>query len=328
MIRLGTVGTSQICRYFLGGAKLTGEYTLSAVYSRDYDNGIKFANEHGCNTVFCDLNEMAKSGLIDAVYIASPNAFHYEQSKIFLENGIHVLCEKPIVTNSSEYIELLEYANQKNLIYLEAIIPRHVTQYEKVHKALRSIGKIRAARIDYCQRSSRLDNFLAGKHQNIFDMSLKAGCLMDIGVYCVYGAIDLFGEPKSLKANANFLYNGADGFGSAILDYGDFSAVLTYSKTCDSVAGSEIMGDNGTLLIGKISQYTDVRLIKGGKEIEIFATPCKEELMSGEAKRFADYILRYSENSADYINACELTHSVHKAMDLIKQNAGIKYPKM
>jgi predicted dehydrogenase len=328
MIRLGTVGTSQICRYFLGGAKLSGEFTLSAVYSRNYDTGLAFANDHGCDMVFNDLEEMAKSGTIDAVYIASPNAFHYEQSKIFLENGIHVICEKPITTSENEYIELLDYANCKNLIYMEAIIPRHVAQYGKVHEALASIGKIRAVRIDYCQRSSRLDNFLAGKHQNIFDMSLKAGCLMDIGVYCVYGAIDLFGEPKRLKANANFLYNGADGSGCAILDYGDFSAVLTYSKTCDSVAGSEIIGDDGTLLIGKISQYTDVRLIKDGKEIEIFATPCKEELMSGEAKRFAEYILRYNDNFNDYKNACDLTRSVHKTMDLIKQNAGIEYPQM
>ncbi|MBQ4119357.1 MAG: Gfo/Idh/MocA family oxidoreductase [Clostridia bacterium] len=327
MIRLGTVGTSFICRSFLGGANLTGEFMLSAVYSRDYDNALAFAEEHGCDKAFCDLNEMAKSGFLDAVYISSPNAFHYKQSKLFLENGIHVLCEKPIVTNSQEYKELLEYANRKKLIYLEAIIPRHVAHYSKVKQALASIGKIRAAKIDFCQRSSRLDSFLEGKQQNIFDMSLKAGCLMDIGVYCVYGALDLLGEPKEVKAQANFLYNGADGLGSAILNYGDFSAVLTYAKTCESVNGSEIIGDNGTLLIGKISQYTDVYLIKDGKKQEVFGTVSKAELMSGEAKRFADYILRYEENLSDYKNVCNLTRSVHKTMDLIKLDAEIKYPK-
>ncbi len=325
MIRLGTVGTSFICRSFLQGAKLAGEFTLSAVYSRNYDKGMAFAKEHGCDTVFCDLNEMAKSGTIDAVYIASPNAFHFNQSKIFLENGIHVLCEKPIVTSSQEYIELLEYANQKKLIYMEAIIPRHVAQYSKVKEALASIGKIRAAKIDFCQRSSRLDSFLNGEHQNIFDMSLKAGCLMDIGVYCVYATLDFFGEPKSVKAQANFLYNGADGLGNAILNYGDFSAVLTYAKTCESATKSEIMGDNGTLLIGKISKYSDVCLIKDGKRQEICGTTTKQELMCGEAKRFADYILRYDDNLSDYKNVCNLTHNVHKTMDLIKQNAGIKY---
>ncbi len=327
MIRLGTVGTSSICQFFLDGVKLTNEYTLSAVYSRNYGTGKAFAEKNGCDTVFCDLEEMAKSGAIDAVYIASPNAFHYEQSRLFLQNGIHVLCEKPIVTKTSEYEELLNLANKNKLIFMEAIIPRHVSHYKAVKEALSSIGKIRMARIDYCQRSSRLDSFLQGEPQNIFDMSLKAGCLMDIGIYCVYGALDLLGEPKALKADADYIRDGADGSGSAILKYDGFSAILTHSKTSESLIGSEIMGDNGTLLIGKISQYTNVYLMKNGVSRKICGMLSKPELMSGEAKRFADYILRFSENEADYIDACNLARSVHRTMDKIKANAGIKYPE-
>lgn len=328
MIRLATVGTSRICQSFLDGARLTDEYTLAAVYSRNFETGKAFAEKNGCDTVFCDLEQMAQSGLIDAVYIASPNSCHRVQSKIFLENGINVLCEKPIVTTEREYEELLKLAKQNNLIYLEAIIPRHSPQYKAVKEALSGIGKIRMARIDYCQRSSRLDSFLDGKPHNIFDMSLKAGCLMDIGVYCVYGAIDFWGEPESVKAQADFLYNGADGSGSAILNYGEFSAILTYSKTCDGIMGSEIIGDEGTLLIDKISQYTDVQLFKDGELRLIFDSLPKAELMSGEAQRFADYILRFSENAEDYVKACDLTRSVHKTMDLIKREAKIKYPEI
>ena len=44
-----------------------------------------------------------------------------------------------------------------------------------------------------------------GEHVNIFDMSLHAGTLMDLGVYCVYAAIDLFGMPNGIKASASFL---------------------------------------------------------------------------------------------------------------------------
>ncbi len=328
MIRLGTVGTSSICQFFLDSVKLTNEYTLSAVYSRNNDTGKAFAEKNGCDTVFCDLLQMAESGEIDAVYIASPNTFHYEQSKLFLENGVHVLCEKPIATSESEYEELLALAEAQKLVYMEAIIPRHVAHYNDVKRALGSIGKIRSAKIDFCQRSSRFDSFLQGKPQNIFDMSLKAGCLMDIGVYCVYAALDLFGEPESVKADVNYLYNGADGSGSVILNYGDFSAVLTYSKTCDSIIGSEIVGDNGTLLIGKISQYTDVYIMKNGFSKQVCGVLSKAELMSGEAKHFADYILRFDQNRDDYTAVCKLTRSVHKTMDLIKQNAGIEYPEI
>ena len=327
MIRLATIGTSQICQFFLDGAKLSGEFILSAVYSRDYEKGKAFAEKNGCNAVFCNLEEMAESGSIDAIYIASPNAFHMPQSKLFLEHGIHVLCEKPIVAKAPEYDELLNLANRKKRIYMEAIMPRHAAHYQEVKKALSLIGKIRMAKIDFCQRSSRFDGFLRGEHQNIFDMSLKAGCLMDIGVYCVYAALDLLGKPKSIKASADYLKGKVDGAGCAIFGYDDFSAVLTYSKTCDCATGSEIIGDEGTLCIGKISQYTSIFLVQRGERKEIVGILPKAEIMSGEAKRFADYILRFEENLEDYNEVCRLTRSVHKTMDLIKEKARIQYPE-
>ncbi len=328
MIRLGTVGTSAICQFFLDGVALTKEFKLSAVYSRNAENGMAFGLKNGCKTVFCDLEQMAKSGEIDAVYIATPNSLHFSQCKTFLENGIHVICEKPIVTCGAEYEALRELADSKGLIFMEAIIPRYVSQYLEVKNAIGKLGKIQMARIDFCQRSSRLDSFIKGESVNIFDMSLKAGCLMDIGIYCVYAALDLLGVPKSVKADCSLLYNGADGSGSAILNYDDFIANLTYSKTCDGSICSEIIGENGTLKIGKISQYTAVTLIMDGKETTVCGELSKAELMQGEAQRFADYILRFDDFKQFYENDLELALNVHKTMDLIKENAGILYPEL
>lgn len=327
MIRLGTIGTSAICDSFLNGASLTNKYTLSAVYSRSNETGEFFAKRHGCNTVFTNLEEMAKSNLIDAVYIASPNAFHFSQSKLFIENGKHVLCEKPIVTNSSEYEELKLLADNKGVIYMEAIISRHIKSYEKVKKALNKIGKIKSADIKYLQRSSRLDAFLSGQQVNIFDMSLHAGTLMDLGVYCVYGAVDLLGVPNRITAQKKLLSNGADGEGTAIFDYGDFKANLTYSKTYGGDSKSIITGENGSLCINMISQYTGVELNIGTNKTLIEGSISKAEQMQGEAGRFADYILSFNKNKEDYEKASELCLNVHKCMDQIKKSAGIVYPE-
>ena len=325
MIRLGTVGTSNICRFFIGGANLTKEFVLSAVYSRNFDTGFEFAKEHNCNKVYTDLEEMAKSSDIDAVYIASPNSLHYEQSKVFLENGKHVICEKPIVTKLSEYEELKELADSKKLIYMEAIIPRHHKERKNIISALDDIGDIRMARIDFNQRSSRLDNFLNGEKVNIFDMSLKAGTLMDIGVYCVYAAVDLFGIPNSIISSANFFENGADSTGQAIFNYGDFSAILTYGKNGQGVIGSEIIGDKGAVKIPYISQYAGATIVKDGEEKNLTNVYSKQEIMSFEAQRFADYILRFKDNKEDYEEISSLCTDVHYCMDKIKEKANIKY---
>ena len=325
MIKIGTIGTSAICSHFLDGMDLTEKFKLSAVYSRSIETGRAFAKSRGCEKVFTDLSEMAVWDGIDAVYIASPNSLHYEQSKLFLENKKHVLCEKPITTNSDEYIRLKKLADTNGCIYMEAIMPIHTKKYSEVKKALQSIGKILSARIDFSQRSSRLDKFLSGEKVNIFDMSLHAGTLMDLGVYCVYGAIDLLGEPKKITATANYLYNGADGSGAALFKYDDFTAILTYNKVCQGVIGSEIIGENGTLQISSISQYAGVILIKDGKKEVIVDFPKKAEIMSGEAEKFANYILSFDEFIDDYKKVSHTCLCVHKSMDEIKKSANIKY---
>ena len=154
-----------------------------------------------------------------------------------------------------------------------------------------SIGKIKSADIKFHQRSSRLDAFLSGEKVNIFDMSLKAGTLMDIGVYCVYAAVDFFGIPKNITAKSELLYNGADGMGTAVFDYSNFKANLSYSKIDQIDTPSVIIGENGRVEIDKISQYAGFFLIKDGVKEKITDHLSKPQQMSSESKRFAEYIL-------------------------------------
>lgn len=329
MIKLATIGTSPICESFIGGVKLTEKYELYAAYSRDMKKAETFAKKHGFKKAFDSLCEMAKCKDIDAVYIASPNLFHASQTKLFLENGKHVLCEKPIATSASEYEELQRLADEKALIYMEAIIPPHTAQYVDVKNALKTLGDIHSARIDFCQRSSKLDAYFGGENPNIFNMSLYAGALMDLGVYCVYAAVDFFGMPKEIFASATFLSNGADASGSVVFEYENMNAVITYAKTCQSRIGSEITGTDATLKINSIGQYSGASLIdKNGNETVVSAGYSKEELMSGEARKFSEYILNEEPGNKEYKNIQKLCHNVHKCMDEIKKKAKIVYPAL
>ena len=326
MINLATVGTGDITEKFLSACRLTDRYEFHTAYSRSLENGEKFAKKQGFKHFSDNLISVAKSPEIDTVYMATPNVFHYEQSKLFLENGKNVICEKPITTDCKKYDELLALANEKALIYAEAIMSRHSAGREILLDALSQIGKISQARIDYCQLSSRYEKFKKGERVNIFDMSLAAGTLMDLGVYCVYAALDLLGKPDTVSASAAFADNGADLSGGAVFSYKDFTAVLSYSKIGQSAIGSEIVGDSGAIKIGSISQYADISLVKNGKEALLLGIPDRAEVMRGEAEKFADYIENRDAFLGDYKSVCELTHNVHTCMDLIKQSAKIEYP--
>lgn len=322
LIKLGVIGTSAITDKFLSAVELSGRFVLSAIYSRTYEKGRAFAEKYGNIPVFTKLSDMANFG-IEAVYIASPNVCHYEQSKFFIENKINVICEKPIVTSLNQYSELKALADKNDVIYMEAIMSMYSPYYDTLHNAVKKIGKISVARIDFGQRSSRLDDFYKGIPQNIFNMKLHAGTLMDLGVYCVYGAVDLFGEPKKITAQANYFANGCDSSGNAVFSYDDFSAVLTYSKTGQSIIHSEIVGENGVVTVESISQYAGIKLYIDGKEQFSYPVPERKEIMSGEVNAFADFIEKI--NLELYKEKSVICDAVHSCMDKIKASAKIEY---
>ena len=117
MLNLSVIGTSGITEKFLSAARKTGRFKFHTVYSRTAEKGRAFAEKQGFEGFCTDINALAKDSATNAVYIASPNSCHFAQSKLFLQNGKHVFCEKPIVTKAAEYDELLSLADKSGLIY-------------------------------------------------------------------------------------------------------------------------------------------------------------------------------------------------------------------
>lgn len=319
MIRLGVVGTSAICEKFVAAAKRSGRYGLTAVLSRHDERGEAFANQHGFAAAFTDPDAMAKT--IDAVYIASPNVYHSAQSGFFLERGVHVLCEKPIAVSLSEYRQTKALADQNGCLYQEAIIPRFTRERDVLLQALNTIGPLQSVDIRYHQRSSRLDAFLAGETPNIFNMSLHAGALMDLGIYCVYGAVDLLGKPKQIRASADFV-RGCDMGGVADFDYDTFSARLSWRKDEDGSSVSRFIGENGTVSVQMISLYDGITLCQNSQTTNLSFFDDRISRMAHEATAFADLICK---TRNDYQDLSLLTTAVHGCMDEIKKKANIIY---
>lgn len=81
---------------------------------------------------------------VDAVYIHSHPQNHYEQSKKALSTGKHVMCESPMAMSREECRELIKLADQKGLIFMEALRTAYITAYSRMLLLLKSgkIGKI------------------------------------------------------------------------------------------------------------------------------------------------------------------------------------------
>lgn len=79
-MKLAVIGTGWIVKSFIDGLKFAPDFELFAVYSRSRERGEKFAKENGISKVYTSLDELSASPA-ECVYIASPNALHYTQSK-------------------------------------------------------------------------------------------------------------------------------------------------------------------------------------------------------------------------------------------------------
>lgn len=324
MVKFAVIGTGWIAESFVEGTKLVDGLEFSAVYSRSKEKGESFAKPFGGAEVFDNIDNLAKSDA-DAVYIASPNSLHYEQSKLMLENGKHVICEKPITVEPEEFEELRALAQSKNLVYMEAIMYMHLPARDVLRKAIESLGEITTAHFDFSQLSSKYPALKRGELPNIFNPEFATGCLMDLGIYCVYPALDLFGEPKKITSTAGFLSTGADGYGTTVFDYDDKQVTLTFSKVGQSRFGSQIFGDNGTLATPSISKLTDISYFdNNGNETALTGDTEKHVLMSYEAQSFYNYITNpEARQELESIN--DLTLAVSKTMKVIREKTGIRF---
>lgn len=319
-----TIGTSWITESFIEGAKLKNNMVLGAVYSRDIEKARVFGAKYGCDIIFNNIEKLAAWDGIDAVYIASPNSLHYSQSKLFLQNGKHVLCEKPITVTAAEYEELAELANKKGLIYLEALMMMHHPEREKMKQALKQIGNITSARLDFSQLSSKYQSLTEGKNPNVFNPALAGGSLMDMGIYCVYPALDWFGMPGQILAAAGRVQTGSDGYVNSIFLYPDKQVAISLSKVGQSVIGCEILGDAGTVTIGFIVEMADVWIVKkdGSKE-RVIRNYSRTELMGSEAESFYNYVNQFKEFEKEYRHKQSQTLDVCRLLEQIRKTAGI-----
>lgn len=323
-MKFATIGTSWITDSFIKSSGYINDAEIYAVYSRSKEKAEKFASEHNVSVYYDSLPEMLKNKAIEAVYIASPNSSHYEQAKMCLEHGKHVICEKPAVVTVQQLKELYEIADSKGLIFLEAMKSMHSDGLEVIKKEITKIGDIKTASIDFSQLSSKYPAYKRGENPNIFNPELCTGALMDLGVYCVYFVIELFGNPEKVISHSDFLDTKADYAGTLIFIYGDKTVTVTYSKVANGFLPSKILGEKGAVTVKSVSKLVGVnRYDNDGTVTELYPVVDENLVMSKEIDSFIGFV--YGKN-ADYYNYCkQMSLDVCEIMEKIRKENNFEF---
>lgn len=141
-VSIGVVGTGSIARRFIPEASFVTNNEVVAAYNPNLKEAKEFCEKFGVGHVSNSYDELLAQ--VDAVYVASPHATHYDYSKRALNAGKHVLCETPFVFSALQAEELLDLAQQKGLVLMVALKTAYCTAFRHLISLLKSgvIGEI------------------------------------------------------------------------------------------------------------------------------------------------------------------------------------------
>ena len=324
MVKFGIIGRNFVVDWFLEAAQQVSEAQFTAIYSRSMENGREFAEKYDLPHVFDNLEELAACQDVDAVYIASPNYCHFSQSKLLLEHGKHVLCEKPATVNAAELRQLLAIAKEHGVVYLEAMRLVHDDAMDVIREALPEIGALRRVSFEFSQYSSRYDRVRAGEPGiNAFNPALSNGSIMDMGCYCVSAIAHLFGRPERICAMGMKLDTGFDGNGSVLMQYPGFYAEAVYSKVTHQVAPSFFLGEDGAIFLDNVNRTKRIWLET--RKGEVRELPYQEKLpinMMYELRNFCAMV----DGKMDPAPWNETSIITMEVMDEARRQMGIVFP--
>lgn len=209
----GTIGLGHIAGKFADALAIAGNAVLEAVASRELRRAEQFGKEHGARKTYGSYEALAKDPDIDAVYIATPHAFHADLAMLCLRRGKAVLCEKPMALNYWQVKTMTDSAKANNAFMMEVMWTRFLPATEKMLELVQqgAIGDIHTITADFCF------NAPFDPQGRLYNPALGGGALLDVGIYPLFLALLLLGRPKKIRARAKLSVTGVDESCQAVL---------------------------------------------------------------------------------------------------------------
>lgn len=196
---------------------------VGGVFNPDYEENIKFAKQIGVNSnrVYKDFDAfveqesaMPEGERIEVVSVLTPNFLHYPMAKKLLENGFHVICEKPLTTTLEEAKELQALQKTHQAIFA---VTYTYTGYPMVREmkdmiANGVIGEIHKVDLQYYQGWINPVIHDKEKRSKVWRLDPKkagiSSCIGDIGTH-IFNMVEYVTgmEVTELLSDLNTLYD-------------------------------------------------------------------------------------------------------------------------
>jgi predicted dehydrogenase len=296
-LRIGMVGMGFIADWHWKGFKQNPDAAITGMCHIFFGDEAKKAEEmdllkNKCAKLhikaFDSFELMVADPEIDALIIGSINPFHCEQINAAIENGKHIMVEKPVVTDFEQINEIKKLAVEKSI----KIFPAHNFVYRSaVRKAKEIIEDGKLGQIIHS--SFIVTHTISDAHSKGWRAKKElgtGGTLIDSGHHLVYQALYLLGKPEKIhgfKSKMVLKNMDCEDTAQVSLLYADGSmAVIMQSWTSDHAAiinGIRIFGTEGSLVITDDLYFNNQKMNLEADYLNTFVN---------QARAFSDYILK------------------------------------
>jgi predicted dehydrogenase len=206
-MKWGVIGHGEISPVFIESLLFLEEHNLLCIASVSKHSVLINSKKYQKTIIYKNYIDLFKNKDVEVVYIATTNNMHKENVLNALNNGKHVLCEKPIGVCKSDTIELIECARKNNKFLMEGMWTRFLPAYREFLRLISTgiIGKPTLFMIDF--------GFLShwGPDRRLLNKGLFGGAVLDNTDYNIFAAIDFFNSlPVSINAVADYAHTGVE----------------------------------------------------------------------------------------------------------------------
>ena len=321
-IRWGILGTGFIAH--TQTADLIGcGFTVAAVGSRSQGPADAFAAEFGIPVAHGSYEALVADPGVDAIYISTPHPFHAENALLALRAGKHVLIEKPFTLTAGQAVEVVDAAEAAGLVVMEAMWTRFLPHMLRIREIIASgtLGDVRTLIADHNQDLPK------DPLHRLNNPALGGGALLDLGIYPVSFAFDIFGAPTVVKALAAKTVTGVDRQTAILLGFDDGrQAVLHSALDTKGPNTASILGTEGRIEVDAVwySPTTFTVFDSEGEVIERFDTVVAHRGMQFQAWEFERRI-REDDRSPAILPAAESAR-IMETLDAVREQIGLSYP--
>lgn len=248
-MRWGIVGSGNISTQFVEDSRFAPGAEIVGVCSRVREKATAFAQKMGILRVFDSLESMLDCEELENIYIGTPHPLHRLQAIACLEAGKNVLCEKPLAINASEARDILQAAKRSGTLLADGMWTRCFPAMAKLREWIAdgTLGEVQLVTADMGYNAILAGEDKTWRHQGAYG----GGALLDVGIYCIYLALDIFGAEslKSVQGCAR-IHAGIDQSNAFALDFGGRLFTAATSLINESPCAVHLLCEKGNVAIG------------------------------------------------------------------------------